>query len=160
PHEHGTRDGAVDDLLLDHAVLNGIDDQRAAALGRASSDHIEAGVDRGGDGLFFVVGIAMGGENLLYRAAVADHGTGEAPLAAEQVGEQPVVGAAGDVVDRVVCRHCGESVALGETGLKDRQIVFAQGALGDAGVGGLLAYFQAVDAEVLGGGDGFQVFGV
>ncbi len=88
------------------------------------------------------------------RAAVGDDVALEAPLAAELILEQELVGAGGLAVDAVVGAHDGVGLALGDGGAEGGQIGVELVVLADVDVGGVARGLgTAVDGEVLGGGD-------
>jgi hypothetical protein len=67
--------------------------------------------------------------NIADRAAIGNHVAGEAPLPAQDIAQQPRIGAGGQAVHAVVRAHHGERAALFDGGFEMRQVAIAQVAI-------------------------------
>ena len=114
------------------------DPRRHACLGlRARHLEVEAGGDRG--------------HARIHRSPVRDHGTLEAPLVAQHLGEQPVVLRGGDAVDPVVRAHHGPRLLAPHDPLEGGKVDLAQRALVDLGAHRHPVGLLVVRGEVLEG---------
>ena len=80
-------------------------------IGEAGHVHVEAGVHGFEGCVFGILGVAMGLQ-CADGPGIGDHETLEAPLLAENVGEQPVVSSGGHIVQVHVGAHEGAGAGL------------------------------------------------
>ena len=151
-------EGAVESFFGEQFVVDGIDDGLDGGAGIA--DDIEAGVKRVGDGLFEGAGDMLAAHELRDAGPVGDDRAVEAPLVAEEIGEEPVIGGTGDFVDAAEGGHGGGGMSLDEAGAKGGEVIIVEQFFGDHVLVAHAVGFLAVDGEVLGRGDGFQIFRV
>ena len=103
----------------------------------------------------------MAVEDVDDRAAVGHHVALEAPLAAQLILEQELVGAGGLAVDAVVGAHHRVGLGLGDRGAEGGQIGVELVVLADVDVGRVARRLgAAVHGVVLGRGDDAVVLGI
>ena len=102
----------------------------------------------------------MLGEQTLDAEQVADHGAIEAPLAAQNISQQPLVDRAGHAVDCVVSGHERLGFAFDNAGFEMRQPVFHEQPFGRIGREAVTALFLVVDGKVLERRGHLQILGV
>ena len=151
-HGQHAGDGGVDLELRDAAGLHQLRDQGVGfAVGQLD---IDAGVHGHHGRLAKVGGQLVAGDQLLDREVVRLDRALVAPLLAQDLGQQPVVGVRGHPVDLVVRRHDRAHRQLLHRALERREEILAQGPFGDLGradIGAVLGL--AVAGHVLEGGE-------
>lgn len=130
-------DGVVEELLVEVAGTDGVDEGPGAPAARAGHLQVQARPQRG--------------DGVLHRAPVGHDRPREAPLLAQDLGEQPGVLRGGDAVDLVVGAHHGGGVRLGHHALEGRQVDLAQRPLVDLGAHPHPVRLLVVGREVLEG---------
>lgn len=100
----------------------------------------------------------MVGVDVIDRATVGNDIAGEAPLVAEQVGEEERIGARGFAEDGIVSTHETANVTLFHGHFEMRQVGFVEIALGGFDVEFMaLGLGAAVDGEMFRTGNGFEI---
>ena len=146
-------------LLVQQTAGDGIRNELVgvAALG------VHAGVDRGGrsGGLIRNVPVMVLPEKVVHCAAVGRDDALVTPLAAQDLVDELVRGAAGYAAEAVVSSHHFLDVRLDHQVLESRKVGLAEVALGDDGVIAVAVPFRAgVDGIVLRAGMGLQDRGI
>ena len=151
-HERLVEDRGVDLALLDgaaHVVVRGLAAEVEPAL-----DRRKVAFDR-------VLPVLVVLPDVVDCSHIADDGSPEAPLAAQDVDEKPLVRAARDAVDRRVRAHHALDLRLLHERLERREVIFVEIAVVEVHVE-LVALLlgTGVDGVVLRARDGLQVLRV
>ena len=144
------QNGAVNIRLGDEALVVGLTELFIAGMGEV---HIQARLEADGLGLVVAIHQLVSLVDTLHAPVVGDHEALKAPFVPQDLGEEAVIGGAGDTLPAVVGGHDRQSSALLEAGLKGLQPDLPHGALGGIRVVGVTAARGVVVGEVLRGGD-------